>query len=80
MKSDTINIATGANFPDALTAAPLSIQNKAPLILLGNGLYKNIESFLFQYTEENLIKQVNVIGGPVAVPHSLESMIVNKAK
>jgi N-acetylmuramoyl-L-alanine amidase len=80
MKSDSINIATGANFPDALTAAPLSIQNKAPLILLGNGLYKNIESFLFQYTEENLIKQVNVIGGSVAVPDSLESMIVNKAK
>ncbi|NYE03618.1 N-acetylmuramoyl-L-alanine amidase/soluble P-type ATPase [Bacillus niacini] len=80
MKSDTINIATGANFPDALTAAPLSIQNKAPLILLGNGLYKNIESFLYQYTEENLIKRVNVIGGPVAVPQSLETMIVNKAK
>jgi N-acetylmuramoyl-L-alanine amidase len=80
MKSDTINIATGANFPDALTAAPLSIQNKAPLILLGSGLYKNIESFLYQYTEENLIKRVNVIGGPVAVPQSLETMIVNKAK
>ncbi|MFP7297226.1 cell wall-binding repeat-containing protein [Neobacillus niacini] len=80
MKSETINIATGANFPDALTAAPLSIQNKAPLILLGSGLYKNIESFLFQYTEENLIKQINVIGGPVAVPESLESMMVNKAK
>ncbi|MCM3691773.1 cell wall-binding repeat-containing protein [Neobacillus niacini] len=80
MKSDTINIATGANFPDALTAAPLSIQNKAPLILLGSGLYKNVESFLFQYTEENLIKRVNVIGGPLAVPQSLESVIVNKAK
>jgi N-acetylmuramoyl-L-alanine amidase len=80
IKSNTINVATGADFPDALTAAPLSIQNKAPLILVGNGLNKNVESFLYKYTEENLINNVNVIGGSAAVSDSMQSLVVNKAK
>ncbi|MEH7504232.1 cell wall-binding repeat-containing protein [Neobacillus drentensis] len=80
LKSNTMNIATGSNFPDALTAAPLSIENKAPLILVGNGLNKNIESFLYKYTEENLINKVNVIGGTGAVSDSMQSLMVNKAK
>ncbi|MCQ6278657.1 cell wall-binding repeat-containing protein [Bacillus sp. EB600] len=80
IKSNTINVATGGDFPDALAAAPLSIQNKAPLILVGNGLNKNVESFLYKYTEENLINKVNVIGGPVAVSDSIQSLVVDKAK
>jgi N-acetylmuramoyl-L-alanine amidase len=80
IKSDTINVATGTNFPDALTAAPLSIKNKAPLILVGNGLNKNVESFLYKYTEENLINNVNVIGSTGVVSDSIQSLIVNKAK
>jgi N-acetylmuramoyl-L-alanine amidase len=80
IKSNTINIATGENFPDALTAAPLSIQNKAPLILVGKDLNRNVESFLYKYTEENVINKVNIIGGPVAVPDSIHYNIVNQAK
>jgi N-acetylmuramoyl-L-alanine amidase len=80
MKSDTINIATSANFPDALTAAPLSMKNKAPLVLFRYDLNKNIESFLYQYTEENLINKVNVVGGPDAVSDSLKDTVINKAK
>jgi N-acetylmuramoyl-L-alanine amidase len=80
INSDTINIATGSDFPDAEAAASLSIQNKAPLILVGNGLNKNVESFLYKYTEDNVINNVNVIGGTAAISDSMEGIIIDKAK
>ncbi|MGS2778919.1 cell wall-binding repeat-containing protein [Robertmurraya sp. GLU-23] len=80
MKSDTINISTGMNFPDALAAAPLSYANKAPLVLVGPTLNKNVESFLFKYVEENSVNQVKVVGGPMAVSDTMKNILVNKVK
>ncbi len=80
MKSDTINVSTGMNFPDALAAAPLSIANKAPLVLVGPTLNRNVESFLFTYAQSNNVSQLRVIGGYMAVSENMKSELVNKIK
>ncbi|UOK57821.1 cell wall-binding repeat-containing protein [Bacillus sp. OVS6] len=43
LNSDSILVSTGANFPDALTAAPLSLVTKAPLILAGSTFNKSLK-------------------------------------
>ncbi|WP_010676942.1 cell wall-binding repeat-containing protein [Bacillus timonensis] len=68
LASNTINLATGINYPDALTASPLSIGTNAPLILVKDEIPKSIESFLLEYKTSNKIDQVNVIGGVVESP------------
>jgi N-acetylmuramoyl-L-alanine amidase len=81
VKSTTVHVTTGTNFPDAMVAAPLSIGNKAPLILVNNivnELNKNIESFLMKYAEENSVSNVDIIGGMVSDP--VKTTIINKLK
>lgn len=80
VKSDTINVSTGWNFPDALAAAPLSIANKAPLVLVGPTLNSNVESFLFMYAQENNVKQIKTVGGPMAVSEEMKNILSNKVK
>lgn len=78
VKSDTVYITTGQNFPDAMAAAPLSIGNKAPLILVDNRMNINVESFLERYAEENYVSNVKVVGG--VVPDAITNIIVNNLK
>ncbi|TKC16998.1 cell wall-binding repeat-containing protein [Robertmurraya kyonggiensis] len=80
MKSNTVNVSTGLNFPDALSAAPLSILNKAPLVLVGSDVNKNVESFLLKYTEENRVENLTVVGGPLAIPEHLKATLSNKVQ
>lgn len=78
IKSETVLVATGTNFPDAMAAAPLSINNKAPLILVDDVLNKSVESFLMKYAEENKVNNVIRIGGVVS--DSVNGTIINKLK
>jgi len=80
IKSDTINVSTGWNFPDALAAAPLSIANKSPLVLVGPTLNRNVESFLFMYAQENGVRQIKSVGGPMAVSEEMKNILSNKVK
>lgn len=80
VKSDAINVSTGWNFPDALAAAPLSIANKSPLVLVGPTLNRNVESFLFMYAQENGVKQIKTVGGPMAVSEEMKNILSNKVK
>ncbi|WP_163195554.1 cell wall-binding repeat-containing protein [Clostridium thermarum] len=58
--SDTVVLATGANFPDALSAAPLAKKYNAPIILTdGKKLSKEIENELKRLSAKNIF----VIGG-----------------
>jgi N-acetylmuramoyl-L-alanine amidase len=66
LTSNTIHLSTGTNFPDALAAAPLSIQTNAPLILVNDQLNKNVESFVMEFATENHIEEIKVIGGVVS--------------
>lgn len=79
IKSNKVYVTTGTNFPDAMVAAPLSISTKAPLILVNdvvNNVNKNIEAFLMKYAEENIITNVDMIGGRVS--ESVHGTIVKK--
>jgi N-acetylmuramoyl-L-alanine amidase len=78
IKSNTVLVATGTNFPDAMAAAPLSIDTKAPLILVDSELNKSVESFLMKYSEENKVTNVLRIGGVVS--DSVNGTIINKLK
>jgi putative cell wall-binding protein len=62
--ADTVLLATGTNFPDALSAAPLAKKYNAPIILTdGKKLSVEIENELIRLKTKNII----VIGGPGAV-------------
>ncbi|WP_066172840.1 cell wall-binding repeat-containing protein [Bacillus marinisedimentorum] len=66
INSNTVNVTTGWNFPDALAAAPLSMDNSAPLILVGDQLHHSLESYLLKYAEKESVTEVNTVGGVVA--------------
>ncbi|WP_163216000.1 cell wall-binding repeat-containing protein [Clostridium thermarum] len=58
--SDTVILATGANFPDALSAAPLAKKYNAPILLTdGKKLSADIENELKRLS----VKNIFVIGG-----------------
>ena len=62
--SDTVVLATGADFPDALSAAPLAKKHNAPIILTeGKGLSSETEKEIERLGAKNVI----VVGGPGAI-------------
>jgi N-acetylmuramoyl-L-alanine amidase len=65
LQTSTIHISTGLNFPDALAAAPLSIEKQAPLILVGKEMNRDVESFLLKFGQTQNIQEIKVIGGGV---------------
>jgi putative cell wall-binding protein len=69
----TVILATGENFPDALTAGALAAQEGYP-ILLNNGstLRADVEAFL---TGNLAVKEVIIVGGTAVVPAAVETAI-----
>ncbi|MBN9655081.1 cell wall-binding repeat-containing protein [Halobacillus sp. GSS1] len=65
MRSGTMLVATGRNYPDALTASAISARTKAPLILVGNDLNPELQKTLSWYGTENVVQNLRVIGGVV---------------
>ncbi|WP_409252050.1 cell wall-binding repeat-containing protein [Bacillus sp. SCS-153A] len=66
--TDSLYVASGKNFPDALSAAPLVTDNNGLLLLVDpNGLPKEVDAFLTKYTYQNKISSVTVLGGKGAV-------------
>ena len=63
LQSNRVLLTTGSDFPDALTSAPLSIGSNAPLVLIGNDLNRNVESYLLEYGSDNIVDKLVVIGG-----------------
>ena len=78
LQSSKLILTTGKDFPDALAAAPLSIGTNAPLILIGDQLERNMESYLFEYGSKNNIVTVETIGGVVSNQSS--QTVANKLK
>ncbi|MFY0761504.1 cell wall-binding repeat-containing protein [Metabacillus dongyingensis] len=78
LNSDSILVSTGANFPDALTAAPLSLVTKAPLILTGSAFNKSLETYIMEYGGKHHMKEVTLIGG--AVPDVITGEIFNRVR
>lgn len=78
LKSNSVHVTTGKDFPDALAAASLSIGTNSPLILVGDSLNRNIETYLLEYGSENRVEKLDTIGGVVKDPFS--KSIANKLK
>ncbi|WP_102264401.1 N-acetylmuramoyl-L-alanine amidase [Mesobacillus jeotgali] len=78
LESETVLLTTGENFPDALAAAPLAVNNPAPLILINGSVKVNLESFLLEHGENQSIKEVLVIGGTLSKDAVTE--VTNKVK
>lgn len=70
--SDTVVLATGESFPDALTGGPLAYREKAPILLTKTML-------LNQETEKEIIrlksKKVIILGSEMAVSAEVESVL-----
>ncbi len=72
--SDTVIIAPGMSYPDALCAGPLAAKNNAPILLARN------ESLSSQSELKNLlsslkVKKVIIVGGPTVLSTSFENGI-----
>ena len=72
-KFDTILIASGNSFADALAGSYLAAVKNAPILLSWGGDADNLD-----YIQENLSKEdgiVYILGGTAAVPQSMEDLL-----
>ncbi|WML41230.1 N-acetylmuramoyl-L-alanine amidase [Neobacillus sp. OS1-2] len=78
LRSNKVNLTTGKDFPDALASAPLSIGTGSPLVLIGDYLNRNVESQLLEFGSDNVVDQLEVIGG--IVNNQLSQSVKNRLK
>lgn len=62
---DGVLLATGKNFPDALSAGPLAGRSHSPLLLVDPGA-SYVSSYLSRY--KGTVRSATVVGGAAAVP------------
>lgn len=72
-KLDTVIVACGSNYPDALTGSYLAKEKNAPIILVDAGTESKIASFIKDNLNEN--GQVYLLGGTGAVSARFEESI-----
>lgn len=72
--SDNVILATGGDFPDALSAAPLAKQLNAPILLVGKTLDSNVLSEL----DRLKVKKIFIVGGQGVISKDIEDAL--KAK
>lgn len=74
--SDTVYIATGENFPDALSAAPAAAKFDAPLLLTRSGsLPASVETELVRLDPTNIV----IVGGPASVSEAVAQKLATIA-
>ena len=74
---DTIYLATGNSFPDALSGSALAAKNNAPIFLTDkNSIFSDIINFL----KESKVKNVVIIGGYNVVSKNVENIVSGKNK
>lgn len=67
--SNSVIVANGENFPDALAAAPLSQKLNQPIILVNkNGIDSDVQKYLIN----NNINKVILLGGEQSIPADIE--------
>lgn len=74
MKPLVVYIATGENFPDALSIGPLAASNKSPIILTGSNILRP-QSKEWLNENKNNIFLINIAGGSAAVSDSVKEEI-----
>ena len=58
-----VYIASGCDFPDALTGGVIAYKNNAPLLLVSESKYSEAARFV----DTHNVRKVTAIGGPAAV-------------
>lgn len=69
--SDNVILATGSNFPDALSAAPLAKQLNAPILLVGKTLDGALSTELIRLNAKNVF----IVGGEGVVSKSIKEQL-----
>jgi len=70
---DTVYVATGYDFPDALSSSSLAAKTNSPVVLTTNSPYNITNNYIL--SNFNNIKNVVAIGGVNAVPDSTLKML-----
>lgn len=75
-KSANIILASGTNFPDALSASILSKKYNAPILLVGSTVGESSEAFDYIAAHSNPDTKVYIIGGTGVIDESFETEIL----
>ncbi|WP_156786252.1 cell wall-binding repeat-containing protein [Microterricola viridarii] len=70
-------VATGLNYPDALSASAAAGVARVPILLVNGGI-GGVDAATTDYLKARKITSVKIVGGPVAVHPGVESGIVAK--
>lgn len=73
--ADTVVIAVGDNFPDALAGAPLAHKMKAPILLVSN---TNIPGNVNREIDRLNVKNAYILGGKTVVSLKIEQQLESK--
>ncbi|WP_421385525.1 cell wall-binding repeat-containing protein [Bacillus salacetis] len=77
--TDTLFVASGKDFPDALSSTPLVNKEGGMLLLVDpNQLPREVDAFLTRFVYENKVTDVNVLGGQNAVSQSVRDALRTK--
>ncbi|MGD6967757.1 cell wall-binding repeat-containing protein [Rossellomorea vietnamensis] len=72
-------VANGRNFPDALSASPLVVDNDGLLALVDqDAMPKEVDAFLTKFAYQNDINSVTVLGGKAAVGQDVRDALQKK--
>lgn len=74
--SETVVLASGLDYPDALCATPLASKYDAPILLAKNTSLKN-QADLTNLLKSRGVKKVFIVGGTGVIPSSVEKELSN---
>lgn len=72
--AEAVALASGNNFPDGLSGAPLAMDSNAPILLVSNDSY----AYAKQFMAEKNIKKCIAIGGTGVISNNTVSNVVTK--
>lgn len=71
-QSDTVVLVSGKTYPDALAAAPLAAQRKAPILVTTS---PQLEPSILQVLQEKQVARVVIVGGERSVPAAVANRL-----
>lgn len=78
-KTDTVVVATGQDFADALAGGPFATVYNAPILLL-NPYLDHVESYIREYIERSGAQNIAVLGGTGVISEELYEDLSNIVK
>ncbi len=72
--AESIGLASGLNFPDGLSGAPVAMLYESPIVLVSNSSFNHAKKFV----QERNIKRSVIIGGPAAISDATVKKIMEK--